>query len=164
MEKPHIVSPITFLPGKKPKLLDEVKSILRVKHYSKRTEDVYIKWIKDYIVYHNKRHPKEMGAEEIKIFINYLANNKHVSASTQNQAINAILFLYREVLKIEIGWIEEIKRVARIKHIPSVFSKDEAKNVLENMNGVPRFNCLFTLWRRIKIKRVPEIKSKRYRF
>jgi len=137
LEKSDTSSSVTFV-EKKPKLLDEVKTILRVNHYSKRTIDSYTQWIKKFILFNNKRHPSEMGSEEIKNYINFLAVGKNVSASTQNQAINAILFLYREVLKVEIGWIEEIKRVGRIKHIPTVFSRDEAKRVLENMKGVPR--------------------------
>lgn len=122
----------------RPKLLDQVRSVMKVRHYSSRTEKAYLNWIIRFILFHNKRHPKEMGTEEIKNYINYLATKKQVSASTQNQAINAIIFLYKEVLEIEIGWINEIKRVQRIKHIPVVFSRDESKIILTAMNGIPK--------------------------
>jgi integron integrase len=91
-----------------------------------------------FILFNNKRHPKEMGAEEIRKFINNLSTNHHVSSSTQNQALQSILFLYKEILKTNIGWIEEIKRVERIKHIPVVFSREEAKTILSHMKGVTR--------------------------
>jgi len=120
------------------KLLDIIRSELRVRHYSLRTEKVYISWIKKFIIYHNKQHPSGLGVSEIRSFINHLAVEKNVSSSTQNQALQAILFLYKEVLKQDIGWIDEIKRAERIKHIPVVFSKGEAKNILMQMRGVKR--------------------------
>lgn len=118
------------------KLLDQVRIELRAKHYSLRTEKSYTSWIKRFILFHNKRHPNEMGADEIRAYINHLAVKDNVSSSTQNQALQAILFLYKNILKQEIGWINEIEKVARTKHIPVVFSKAEAKLVLENMHGV----------------------------
>ncbi len=118
------------------KLLDRVHVELRTKHYSIRTEEAYVNWIKRFILFHNKRHPKEMGAEEIKLFINYLADKKQVSGSTQNQALNAILFLYKEILKKEIGWISEIKFTHRKKHLPVVLSKYEINLVLDNLDGI----------------------------
>ncbi|HCY77205.1 MAG TPA: integron integrase [Ignavibacteriales bacterium] len=118
------------------KLLDQVRNELRVKHYSLRTEKSYTSWIKRFILFNNKRHPNEMGADEIRAFINHLAIKDHVSSSTQNQALQAILFLYKNVLKKEVGWINEIEKAARTKHIPVVFSKAEAKLVLVNMTGV----------------------------
>ena len=125
----------------KVKLLDQVRDELRVKHYSLRTEKSYTSWIKRFILFHNKRHPNEMGADEIRAYINHLAVKDNVSSSTQNQALQAILFLYKNILKQEIGWINEIEKVARTKHIPVVFSKAEAKLVLENMNGVLHRLC-----------------------
>ena len=122
----------------KTKLLDQVRSELRVRHYSLRTEKSYISWIKRFILFHNKRHPNEMGAEEIRAFISILAVKENVSSSTQNQALQAILFLYKQILKRDVGWINEIERVARAKHIPVVFSRSEANKVLNNMNGVMR--------------------------
>ena len=86
-----------------PKLLEIVHTELRTRHYSLRTEKVYLSWIKKYILFNNKQHPSNMGAKEIRSFINHLAVQKNVSASTQNQALQAILFLYKEVIKKEIG-------------------------------------------------------------
>ncbi len=90
----------------KPKLLDQVRTTIRRKHYSIRTEDSYVDWIKRYIFFHNKRHPAEMGEHEIEQFLNHLAVAKKVAASTQNQALSALVFLYREVLDKEIGWMD----------------------------------------------------------
>ncbi|MGH9201611.1 MAG: phage integrase N-terminal SAM-like domain-containing protein [Vicinamibacterales bacterium] len=86
-----------------PKLLDRVRQTIRAKHYSRRTESAYVDWIRRYILFHRKRHPSEMGAAEIAAFLTWLATNRRVSASTQNQALSAVLFLYRDVLHIEIG-------------------------------------------------------------
>jgi len=121
-----------------PKLLDIVRTELRTRHYSIRTEKAYLGWIKRFILFHNKQHPSNLGTSEIRSFINYLAIKKKVSASTQNQALQSILFLYKQILKTEVGWIEEIKRVERIRHIPVVFSRKEAKIILSNMKGVTR--------------------------
>jgi len=96
----------------KPKLLDQVHQAIRTRHYSPRTEESYVHWIKRFIFFHNKRHPVEMGEAEIGRFLSSLATDSHVSASTQNQALNAILFLYREVLRKEIGYINGVVREA----------------------------------------------------
>lgn len=122
----------------KPKLLDQVRNEIRVRHYSLRTEKSYTNWIKRFIIFNNKKHPLEMGANEIRNYVNHLAIADKVSSSTQNQALQAILFLYKDILKTDVGWINQIERVARTKHIPVVFSKAEAKQVLENMDGVAR--------------------------
>ena len=119
-----------------PKLLDRVRLELRTKHYSKKTEDAYTNWIKRFILFHNKRHPKDMGAEEIKAFINNLATNHHVSSATQNQALQGILFLYKNILNKDVGWIEEIKFAHRKKHLPVVLTKDEVKKIFENLDGI----------------------------
>lgn len=127
----------------KPKLLEQVRELLRVKHYSKRTEKTYLNWIKRFILYHNKRHPVDMGAEEIKAFINDLANNKNVSSSTQNQALQAILFLYKYVLNKDIEFISEINRTRKVKHLPVVFSQKESKEIIDRLEGIPKlFICL----------------------
>ncbi|HIP70654.1 MAG TPA: integron integrase, partial [Anaerolineae bacterium] len=91
--------------SQKPKLLDQVRQTLRVKNYSYRTEKSYVYWIKQYILYHNKRHPQEMGVPEIEEFLRYLAVERNVAASTQNQALSALLFLYRELLNQPIEWV-----------------------------------------------------------
>jgi len=88
------------------KLLDQVRDAIRRKHYAYRTENTYVSWIRQYILFHKKRHPQEMGAAEIEAFLTYLARERHVSASTQNQALSAILFLYREVLRLPVADVE----------------------------------------------------------
>ena len=94
------ISAISFPPAQKPKLLDQVRQAIRARHYSPRTEETYVRWIKRLIFFHNKRHPAEMGEKEIAQFLSILASESHVSASTQNQALNAISFLYREELRM----------------------------------------------------------------
>lgn len=111
---------------------------MRAAQYSKSTEDNYASWIKRFILYNHKRHPGDMGAEEIKQFLNYLVVEKHVSSSTQNQALQGILYLYKNILSKDIGWIDDIKRSTRIKHLPVVFSKKEINKVFENLNGTPK--------------------------
>ena len=91
----------------KPKLLDQVRDVIRRKHYSIRTEQAYIDWIKRFIIYHGKRHPAEMAQEEVADFLTHLARDLNVAASTQNQALSALLFLYKQVLGHEIGWLEK---------------------------------------------------------
>ena len=95
----------------KPKLLERVREALRVKHYSIRTEESYTDWIRRFILFHGKRHPKAMGEAEISAFLTHLAVNRNVAASTQNQALSALLFLYGEVLGQKLGWMDEIERV-----------------------------------------------------
>lgn len=119
-----------------PKLLEKVRTELRAKHYSLRTEKTYLNWIKRFIIFNNKRHPEKMGGDEIKAFINNLAMNHNVSASTQNQALNAILYLYKEIIKKEIGWINEIKFAQKKKHIPLVLTRQETGMVLIKLEGV----------------------------
>jgi len=125
----------------KPRLIDQTRNVLRVFHYSIRTEETYIQWIKRFIFFHNKRHPKEMGEKEVRSFLTHLAVDKHVSASTQNQALSAILFLYKRVLEIELDWIDDVVRAKRPKHLPVVLSRDEVKKLLNIMNGT---NALIT--------------------
>jgi integron integrase len=119
-----------------PKLLDKVRTELRTKHYSVRTEKTYVSWIYRFILFHSKKHPKDMGAEEIKAFINNLATNHHVSSSTQNQALQSILFLYKNIIKKDIDFIDSISRAKRIKHLPVVFSRNEASSILNNLTGI----------------------------
>ena len=122
----------------KPKLLQQVKIHLRSLHYSKRTEEAYINWIRRYIIFHNKTHPSKLGKDHIRSFLNYLAVNRNVSASTQNQALQGILFLYKEILHKDVGWIDDIQRPVKPKHIPVVFTKAEAHAVIHYMEGLPR--------------------------
>jgi len=122
---------------KEKKLLDQYRDVLRIKHYSPRTEDTYILWVRNYILFQNKRHPKEMGIPEIGQFLTHLANQQQVSASTQNQAFSAILFLYRHVLHIELDELQLAElRPQRSKTVPTVLSKEEAKRLIANLTGV----------------------------
>jgi integron integrase len=119
------------------KLLDQVHEVIRMKHYSLRTEQAYVNWIKRYIFFHNKRHPAEMGEAEIRTFISDLASRKSVAASTQTVALSAILFLYRDVLKKELPYVAGIERAKRPERLPVVFTKSEVKAVLARLEGVP---------------------------
>ena len=112
-----------------PKLLDQVRTAIRLRRMSYRTEQTYCDWIKRFIFFHNKRHPKEMGAPEIEAFLADMVNNRNVSASTQNQALHSILFLYREVLLIELPRIGLLsaKKQARL---PEVFTREEVQAIL----------------------------------
>lgn len=123
----------------KPKLLDQVRITLRANHYSPKTEESYIAWIKRFILFNNKVHPEMLGAEEIKNFLNYLAVNRHVSSSTQNQALNGVLYLYKNVLKKDVGWINDIKYAQRKKHLPVVLTKDEVQKIFAQMKGISLF-------------------------
>jgi integron integrase len=124
--------------GKGKKLLQQVSEIIRIKHYSYRTEQTYIEWIKRYILFHKKRHPKDMGLEEIQDFLAHLAVEKRVAASTQNQALSAILFLYRHVLNIEMEFPTKIVRAEKSKTLPTVLTHAEAVAVINKMQGIPK--------------------------
>ena len=121
--------------GRKPKLLDRVRDVLRVKHYSIRTEETYVEWIKRFIFFHNKRHPLEMGEVEIGAFLTHLAVERNVASSTQNQALSALLFLYGQVLEKKLGAFVGIERAAMPKRMPVVFSPEEARSVLGQMRS-----------------------------
>jgi site-specific recombinase XerD len=120
-------------PSNPPRLLDQVRDVICTKHYSIKTERSYVDWIKRFILFHNKRHPKDMGADEITRFLTHLAVERQVAASTQNQALNAILFLYREVLKIDLPWMDNIVRAKKPARLPIVFNRDEAKRLLARL-------------------------------
>jgi integron integrase len=118
-----------------PKLLDQVRERLRVKHYSIRTEQVYVDWIKRFIRFHDKRHPKDMGAQEIEAFLTHLAVKGKVSASTQNQAKSALLFLYREVLEQKLPWLDKVTQAKASQRLPVVLTAGEAQAVLKGLRG-----------------------------
>ena len=120
------------------KLLEQVSDAIRLKHYSYRTEQTYKDWIKRYILFHNKRHPKDMSVTEIRTFLSHLAAEKHVAASTQNQALSAILFLYRYVLNTEIEFPTDIIRAEKSKTLPTVLTTGEALAVINKIHGTPQ--------------------------
>ena len=119
-----------------PKLLDQVRDRIRAKHYSIRTETQYVQWVKRFILFHGKRHPREMGAAEVEAFLTHLAVEGNVAASTQNQALSALLFLYREVLQIELPWLDNVVRAKRPQRLPVVLTRNEVRAVLDRMTGV----------------------------
>ena len=119
----------------KPSLLDQVSHHIRLRHYSIRTEDAYLKTIRRFILFHHKRHPLEMGVEEIRQYLSYMATEGQVAASTQNQALSALLFLYREVLQVELPFIEGIERAKRPVRVPTVLTRTEANQVLAGLRG-----------------------------
>jgi integrase len=124
---------------KEKKLLDQYREALRVRHYSYRTEGTYVSWVRQFILFHQKRHPREMGVVEINAFVTYLVNEKNIAASTQNQVISSILFLYRHVLDIQLDETALIPiRPTKPKRVPTVLSKDEARQVIAKMGGVYR--------------------------
>ena len=116
-------------------LLSEVRRRLRLKHYSLRTEEAYLGWIKRFILAHGKRHPREMGAVEVEQFLSSLAVEGQVAASTQNQALSALLFLYRQVLEVELPWLENVTRAKRPRRLPTVLARDEVRALLSHMDG-----------------------------
>lgn len=118
-----------------PKLLDRVRWLLRAKHYSIRTEEAYVDWTRRFILFHQKRHPDEMGEKEISDFLSHLAVEKNVSASTQNQAFSALLFLYQQVLERKLDFIDNVQRVSRPAKLPVVFTPSEARAVLAHLKG-----------------------------
>ncbi|MCQ4261112.1 integron integrase [Stutzerimonas stutzeri] len=119
----------------KPRLLDQVRDQIRLKHYSIRTERVYCEWIKRYVRFHNYRHPLEMGAPEVEAFLSDLAVRRDVSASTQNQALAALLFLYKQVLKQDLPWLGEVVRAKKPARLPVVLSISEVQQILGLLNG-----------------------------
>ncbi len=122
----------------KPKLLDRVREAIRSRHYSRRTEEAYIGWIKRYIFFHGKRHPMEMGAGEVTRFLSSLALDGRVAASTQNQALSALLFLYREVLQQDLPWLEGVVRAKRPIRLPVVLTREEVQAVMNHLRGTPK--------------------------
>ena len=118
-----------------PKLLDLVRTVARVKHFSLKTEDAYANWIKRFILFHHKRHPNEMAENEIRQFLAHLAVDLHVSASTQTVALSALLFLYRDVLKRPLPFIEDVERAKPSRKLPVVFSKTEVQKVLSQLSA-----------------------------
>ena len=119
-----------------PKLLDQVRDRLRLKHYSIRTETQYVQWIRRFILFHDKRHPRDMGVAELEAFLTHLAVEGRVAASTQNQALSALLFLYREVLAINLPWLDNVVRAKTPQRLPVVLTRQEVVSVLDGMSGV----------------------------
>ncbi len=132
------VIPAAAVPGKQKKLLEQTRDVLRLKHYSLRTERAYCDWIERFIRYHGKRHPREMGEVEVSEFLTHLARDRNVAAATQNQALSALLFLYQQVLQHEIGWLDKVERAKKPARLPVVLTRDEVQRVFAHLQGTPR--------------------------
>src|SRR3989304_5164686 len=131
---PPPMSPATPGPDE-PRFLEQVANACRVKRLAYRTEQSYVAWVRRFILFHNKRHPKDMGASEVRKFLTHLAVNRRVAASTQNQALNAIVFMYREVLRRDPGEFGEFPHAKRPKRLPTVLTKAEVQRVLAHFDG-----------------------------
>jgi integrase len=138
-QTPQAASVVSFPEGgTRPKLLDQVRHAIRTRHYSRRTEDAYLHWIRHYIVFHGKTHPSTLGAPDISAFLTWLAVVRRVSASTQNQALSALLFLYRHVLAIEVVAVPPVVRARTPERLPVVLNRDEIGAILKQLTGVER--------------------------
>jgi integron integrase len=122
----------------KPRLIPGIRAMLRARHYSRRTEEAYVGWITRYILFHNKRHPASMGGEEVNAFLTSLAVDDHVSASTQSQALSALLFLYRYVLDDPLPWLNDVVRAHRSARVPEVLTPEEVRALIEQLSGTPK--------------------------
>jgi integron integrase len=136
LETAAISSTPSTLP--RPRLFDEVRRRLRLKHYSLATERAYLQWMRRFILANGKRHPREMGGVDVERFLSALATERNVAASTQNQALSALLFLYREVLGVDLPWMENVVRAKRPRRVPTVLSQEEVRRLLAAMDGRPR--------------------------
>jgi integron integrase len=122
-------------PPRPPRLLEQLRDRIRFRHYSRRTEVTYMDWVRRYIHFHGKRHPRELGGAHVTAFLSSLATDRHVAPSTQNQALSAVLFLYKEVLGIELPWLGEIARAKRPRRLPVVLTQAETHALLAGMSG-----------------------------
>lgn len=121
--------------GGAPRFLDQLRECLRARHYSLRTEDAYVDWVRRFILFHGKRHPQEMGAPEVQAFLSHLAVDRRVSPSTQNQAKAALLFLYRHLLEVDLPWLSEVVQAKRPPRLPVVLTPGEVRALLDQMQG-----------------------------
>jgi integron integrase len=119
-------------------LLEVTRETIRTRHLALRTEQSYLQWIRRYVAFHGRRHPRELGAPQVEEFLSHLATERHVSASTQNQALQALLFLYRHVLSIDLPWLENVTRASRPRHLPVVLTRAEVRSLLAQLEGMPR--------------------------
>ncbi|MBA3387261.1 MAG: integron integrase [Verrucomicrobiota bacterium] len=133
-----VVVPAPAVTHKPKKLLEQVRDLMRVRHYSVRTENTYCDWIERFIRFHGKRHPNELREREVGAFLTYLAREGNVAASTQNQALSALLFLYREVLEQELGLLEGVERAKKPSRLPVVLTKREVSALVARMNGTTK--------------------------
>ncbi len=143
-----------------PRLLEQVRAEIRARHYSRRTEDAYVHWIRRFIVFNGRRHPRELGAPEISAFLTWLAVEQHVAASTQNQALSGVLFLYRDVLRQEVGLVELLPRARMPSKVPVVLSSSEVRQVLDQLTGVPRIVATLLYGAGLRLQECLELRVK----
>jgi len=143
-----------------PRLLDQVRAAIRARHYSRRTEDAYVHWIRRFIVFHDRRHPRELGAPQISAFITWLATEHHVAASTQNQALSGLLFLYKEVLHLEIGIVDVPPRARMPSRVPAVLTPAEVRAVIGALGGVPRLVVMLLYGAGLRLQECLELRIK----
>ncbi len=143
-----------------PRLLEQVRAEIPARHYSRRTEDAYVHWIRRFIVFHGRRHPRALGAPEISAFLTWLALERHVAASTQNQALSAVLFLYRQVLRQEVGAVELLPRARMPTKVPVVLSPSEVRRVLDQLTGVPRMVATLLYGAGLRLQECLELRVK----
>lgn len=124
-------------PGESPRLLDRVRQQIRIRHYSLRTETAYVGWITRFILFHGKRHPQDLGGAEVSAFLSFLATDRNVSANTQNQALAALLFLYKAVLEVDLPWLKEVTRAKKPQRLPTVLTVEEVTRLLSALDGDP---------------------------
>ncbi len=125
----------------KPKLLSEIRNKMRTTSYSPKTIEAYIYWIKDYIKFNNTQHPKDLSKEDLEKYLTHLAVKRNVAASTQNQALAAILYLYKNIIVKDIGWLDDVVRARRSRRLPVVFTKQEVREIFNNLDGIPKLIC-----------------------
>jgi integrase len=118
-------------------LLEVTREAIRARHLALRTEQVYLQWIRRYVAFHGRRHPRDLGAPALEAFLTHLAVERKVSAVTQNQALGALLFLYRHVLSIDLPWLENVTRAIKPKHLPVVLTRAEVRSLLAQLDGMP---------------------------
>jgi integron integrase len=140
--------------------MDRVRAEIRVRHYSRRTEEAYVHWMRRFIVFHGRRHPRELGAAEVQAFIAWLATDRQVSASTQNQALSAVMFLYKEVLRIDIEAVVLAPRARMPSRVPVVLTPSEVRAVVERLAGVPRLVAMLLYGAGLRLQECLELRVK----
>jgi integron integrase len=143
-----------------PKLLQQLRLALRVHHYSPRTEQAYVGWVKRYVRYHGLRHPGELGRDAIRRFLTALADGAHLSASSQTQALSALIFLYREVLQVDPGAIGDIVRAKQPVRLPVVLTREEIRGLLDRLQGIPRVVCILLYGSGLRLLEALELRVK----
>ena len=143
-----------------PQLLDVARDRIRAKHYSLRTENAYLQWIRRFTRYHRGRHPRDMGGPEVQAFLTWLATERRVAAPTQNQALAAILFLYRHVLELPLPWLDGVVRARKSEHVPVVLSREEVARVLDLLTGTEWLVCAVLYGSGIRLSECVELRIK----